>query len=100
MCKIVFGSPLHLRRIGLEGDASLMFVKKKLDGNSHVPNKGIFTFHMLMKICSFALMCESSNPLCIPPFALRANVGDNIHNNSHEGISRAITMFPQLRLVW
>jgi hypothetical protein len=38
--------------------------------------------------------------LCIPPFALRANVGDNIHNNSHEGISRAITMFPQLRLVW
>ncbi len=91
MCNVVFGYPLHLRIIGLEGDTSLVFVKKKLDGNSHIPNKGIFTLHILMKNCSLALMCESSNPLCIPPFALHASVRDNIHNNSHEGISMAIT---------
>jgi hypothetical protein len=54
--------------------------------------KVLFTFHMLMKNCSLALMCESStHPLCTPPFDVHANVGDNIHNNSHEGISMAIT---------
>jgi len=32
---VVFGSPLHSKGIILEGKASLMFVKRKLDGNSH-----------------------------------------------------------------
>ncbi len=41
-CNVVFNSPLHLRINGLEGDTSLVFAKKKLDGNSHIPNKRYF----------------------------------------------------------
>jgi hypothetical protein len=43
---VAFSSPLYSRGIGLEGDIHLMFVKVKLDGNSHRPNKGIYTINI------------------------------------------------------
>ncbi len=43
---VIFGSPLYSRGIGLEGDTHLVFVKVKLDGNSHRPNKGIYTINI------------------------------------------------------
>jgi hypothetical protein len=43
---VVFGSPLYSRGIGLEGKTHLIFVKVKLDGNSHRPNKGIYTINI------------------------------------------------------
>jgi hypothetical protein len=38
----VIGSPLHARRIGLEGETHLVFVKVKLHGDSHRSKKGIY----------------------------------------------------------
>ncbi len=43
---VIFGSPLYSRGIGLEGETHLVFVKVKLDGNSHRPNKGIYTINI------------------------------------------------------
>jgi hypothetical protein len=43
---VIFGSPLYSRGIGLEGEIQLMFVKVKLDGNSHKPNKCIYTINI------------------------------------------------------
>jgi hypothetical protein len=43
---VVFGSPLHSRGIGWEGDTHLVFVKAKLHGNSHRSSKGIYAINI------------------------------------------------------
>jgi hypothetical protein len=48
---VMYGSPLHSKGIGLEDDTCSMFMKRKLDGNSHIINKGTFTFSIPINNC-------------------------------------------------
>jgi len=57
VCNVVFGSPLHFNGISLEGDMCLMSMKRKLDGNSHIPFKNVFTINMPIKNKSLAHVC-------------------------------------------
>jgi hypothetical protein len=87
---VVCGSPLHSKGIGLEDDTCLMFMKRKMDGNSHIINKGTFTFIIPMKNCLHTLSHSSFNPLCLTLFTLHATIGDTNQNNSHGGILMTI----------
>jgi hypothetical protein len=86
MHNVVSSSPLHSKGIGLEGDAHLMYVRRKLDGNFHRLHKSVFTINIPMRNRSFAPMHSSPNPLCAPFMAFCASVGtigDYNFNISH-----------------
>jgi len=78
---VVFGSPLHLRGIGLERETHSMFVKRKLNGNSHWPNKGIYRVNIPMTNCPPPSTRQSLDPLCIPFLIPDSNL-DNINHNT------------------
>ncbi len=54
---VVFGFPLHSKGISLEGDTCLMSMKRKLDENSHIHFKNVFTINMPIKNKPFAHVC-------------------------------------------
>jgi hypothetical protein len=66
ICNVVFSSLLHSRGIGLEGKTRSMFVKRKLDGNSHKLDKGVYTINIPMTNYPPPSMHQSLDPLCIP----------------------------------
>jgi len=84
VCNVVFGSPLHSRGIGLEGETRSMFVKRKLDGNSHRPNKGIYIMNIPMTNWPPPSKHQSLDPLCIPFLIPQPNFGDTNHNTLYE----------------
>ncbi len=88
---VVYGSPLHSKGIGLEDHTSLVFMKRKSDGNSQITNKGTLTFNIPMKNCLPTLAHWSFDPLCLALFILHATIGDINQNNSHKGILLIIT---------
>lgn len=74
---VVFGSPLHSKGIILEGKASLMFVERKLDGNSHKLDKSIFIINIsAMTNCLTLSTHQSLDPLCIPFLVPQPNLGN------------------------
>ncbi len=46
VCNVVFSSLWHSRGISLEGETHSMFVKWKLDGNSHKFDKDVYTINI------------------------------------------------------
>jgi hypothetical protein len=75
---------LHLRGIGLEGKISLMFVKRKLGVNSHMPNKGIYIINIPMTNYPSPSTHQSLDPLCIPFSVPQPNLGNINQNISYE----------------
>jgi len=61
-----------------------MFVKRKLDGNSHMPDKGVYTINIPMTNCPPPSMHQSLDPLCIPLSIPRPNLGNTNQNISYE----------------
>jgi hypothetical protein len=81
---VVFSSPLHSGGISLEGETHSMFVKKKLDGNSRMLDKGVYTINMPMTNCPLPSMHQNMDPLCIPLSIPQPNIGDTNQNTSYE----------------
>jgi hypothetical protein len=82
---VVFGSPLHSKGIILEAKTCSTFVKRKLDGNSHKLDKGIYIINILaMTNCLAPSTHQSLDPLCILFSTPQPSVGNTIQNNSHE----------------
>jgi hypothetical protein len=86
VCNVVFSSLWHSRGIGLEGETHSMFVKWKLDGNSHKFDKDVYTINILITNYLLPSTHQSLDSLCITFLALKPNVGSKVPNNLHEEI--------------
>jgi hypothetical protein len=90
---VVFASPLHSKGIILEAKTCSMFVKRKLDGNSHKLDKGIYIITILaMTNCLVPSTHQSLDPLCILFSTPQPNVGNTIQNNSYKGTPTNATL--------
>jgi hypothetical protein len=89
----VFGSPLHSKGIILDTKTHSMFVKRKLNVNSHKLDKGIYIINILAMTNFLALSTHQNlDPLCILFSTPQPSVGNTIQNNSYEGIPTNATL--------
>ncbi len=77
----------------LEAKTRSMFVKRKLDGNLHKLDKGIYIINILAMTNYLAPSTHQSlDPLCILFSTPQPSVGNTIQNNSYKGIPTNATL--------
>jgi len=81
ICNVIFNSPLYSKIIDMEGVTHLMFVKRKLERNSHKFDKGVNAinvhiwqtthFHPCIKVwIHFAFHFQFPNQVLMTPFRI------------------------------